>query len=57
MIRVYSDDSVSFGSKRIIILYLKFKARVHCFSMQVVVNKSFLLNPEKKFGAEPSCRF
>jgi len=26
----------------------KFKDRVHCFSMQVVMNKCFLLNPEKK---------
>jgi len=25
----------------------KIKGRVHCFSMQVVVNKCFLLNPEK----------
>jgi len=23
----------------------------------VVINKCFLLNPEKKFGADPSCRF
>jgi len=28
------------------------KGRVHCFSMQVVMNKCFLLNPEKKFGAD-----
>jgi len=33
------------------------KGRVHYFSMQVVINKFFLLNPEKKFGADPSCRF
>jgi len=33
------------------------KGRVHCFSMQVVVNKYFLLNPEKNFGVDPSCRF
>jgi len=33
------------------------KDRVHCFSMQVVVNKSFLLSPEKKFDVDPSCRF
>jgi len=33
------------------------KGRVHCFSMQVVINKSFVLNPEKKFGANSSCRF
>jgi len=25
--------------------------------MQVVKNKYFLLNPEKNFGADPSCRF
>jgi len=25
----------------------KFKGRVHCFAMQVVMNKSFLLNPDK----------
>jgi len=25
--------------------------------MQVVMNKFFLLNPEKNFGADPSCRF
>jgi len=28
-----------------------FKDRVHCFSMQVVMNKCFFLNPEKKFDA------
>jgi len=28
-------------------LYALFKGRVHCFSTQVVMNKSFLLNPEK----------
>jgi len=33
-----------------------FKSRVHCFSMQVVMNKCFL-NPEKKFVADPTCRF
>jgi len=33
------------------------KGRVHCFSMQVVMNKCFLLNPEKNFGADPSGRF
>jgi len=36
---------------------LLFKGRVQCFSMQVVMNKSFLLSPEKIFGAGPSCRF
>jgi len=34
-----------------------FKGRVHCFSMQVVINKCFLLNPEKKFCEFPSCCF
>jgi len=33
------------------------KDRVQCISMQVVINKCFLLNREKKFGADPSCRF
>jgi len=37
------------------ILYLK--DQVHCFSMQVAMNKCFLLNPEKKVGANLSCRF
>jgi len=38
---------------------LKFsvKGRVHCFSMQVGVDKCFLLNPEKNFGVDPFCRF
>jgi len=31
--------------------------RVHCFSMQVVRNKCFLLNPETKFCANLPCRF
>jgi len=31
------------------------KGRVHCFSMRVVMNKYFLLNP-KKHGADPYCR-
>jgi len=31
------------------ILYKRWlKGRVHCFSMQIVMNKCFLLNPEKK---------
>jgi len=33
------------------------KSRVQCFSVQVLINKCFLLNPEKKIGADPSCRF
>jgi len=36
---------------------IMFKGRVYCFSMQVVMNKCFLLNPEKKIGADSSCRF
>jgi len=32
------------------------KGRVHCFSMQVVMNKCFLRNLEK-IGADSSCRF
>jgi len=32
------------------------EGRVHCFSLQLVMNKCFLLNPEKK-SADPSCRF
>jgi len=35
----------------------RFKGQVHCFSMQVVMKKCFLLNPEKKFGADSACRF
>jgi len=34
-----------------------FKGQVRCFSMQVVMKKCFLLNSEKKFGADSSCRF
>jgi len=30
---------------------------MHSFSMQVVINKCFLLNPEKIFGADPFCHF
>jgi len=36
---------------------LDFKDQVHCFSMQVVTNKCFLLNREKEFGTDPSCRY
>jgi len=35
----------------------KLKGRMHCFSMQVVMNKCFLLNREKKIGSDPSCPF
>jgi len=33
------------------------KGRLPYFSMQVVINKCFHLNPETKFGEDPSCRF
>jgi len=35
----------------------KVKGRVHYFSMQVVMNKCFLPNPEKNWWRDPSCRF
>jgi len=28
----------------------KIKGRVHCFSMQIVMNKCFLINPKKKLA-------
>jgi len=28
---------------------MKLKGRVQCFSMQIVINKRFLLNPEKNW--------
>jgi len=31
-----------------------FKGQVHCFSMQIVINMCFLLNPEKKISADLS---
>jgi len=54
-ILVFTDQNV--GLLNIIFSFLRFKGRVHCFSMQVVMNKCFLLNSEKKFGTDPSCRF
>jgi len=33
-----------------IIEEITFKGRVHCFSMQVVMNKCFLKNPEKNLS-------
>jgi len=30
--------------------FLDLKGRVHCFSMQVVMNKCFLINPEKNLA-------
>jgi len=42
---------------RLLSINSNLKDRVHCFSMQVVMNECFLLNPEKKFGADPFCRF
>jgi len=40
-----------------ILLVQSLQGRVHCFSMQVVMNKWFLLNPEKKFSVNPSFVF
>jgi len=51
------DESAYAQQKRWFAEKNRLKARVHCFSMQVVMNKCFLLNPEKKFGANSSCRF
>jgi len=28
--------------------HISVKERVHCFSMQIVINKCFFLNPERK---------
>jgi len=39
------------------LMCLQFKGREHCFSMQVVINKCVLLNPELNFGSNPSCHF
>jgi len=53
-----SDRLVLIGKRELIDVLARIKERVHCFFlMQVVMNKSFLLNPEKKIGANPSCRF
>jgi len=44
-------------SSRVLVLvstHSNLKGRMQCFSMQVVMNKCFLLNP-KKIGADPSC--
>jgi len=38
-------------------LFAIVKVRVHCFSMQVVMNECFLLNSQTKFGVDSSCRF
>jgi len=32
------------------LVLINLKDRVHCFSMQVVLNKCFLLNPEKNLA-------
>jgi len=46
----YKSIIISSGRKKAITLFKK--GWVHCFSIQVVINKCFLLNPEKKkFGA------
>jgi len=39
------------------VVVIKVKGLVHCFSMRVVMKKWFFQNPEKKFDADPSCRF
>jgi len=33
------------------------KVPVQCFSMQVALNKCFILNPKRKFCADPTCHF
>jgi len=38
--------------KFIILAKIKLKSRVHCFTMQVVMNECFLLNPEKNYLAQ-----
>jgi len=51
------SHSISAVSYRGNIIY-NFKGLVHCFSMQdVIMNKCFLLSPEKKFGADSSFCF
>jgi len=37
--------------------FLLIKGWMQCFTMQVAMNNCFLLNPEKIFGTDPSCRF
>jgi len=37
--------------------FRRLKGRVHCFSMQDVINKRFIQNPKKKFAEYSSCRF
>jgi len=38
--------------KQIAALLTDLKGRLQCFSMQVVMSKCFLLNPENKFGTD-----
>jgi len=56
-LRLKVNTLVSFeGNDAQVEIRVWLKGRVHCFSKQVVINKCFLLNPEKKIGADPSCR-
>jgi len=56
LITTASRDLRSTMKRRSRIAYiLSFKGRVNCFSMQVVTNKCFLLNPEIKFGVDSCC--
>jgi len=60
--RIYNSVSLSKSNhNNICNKYFKallfFKSRVQCFSMQVVMNKCSLLNPEKSFGAEKNAHF
>jgi len=47
--RSLGENSCSFQSA-VKMLRRTFKDRVHCFSMQIVMNKCFLLNSEKKLA-------
>jgi len=44
---MYPSDTLVASSDFILCIFSEFKGRVHCFSMQVVMNKCFILNPEK----------
>jgi len=48
------DPDASFFKGKV---FSSLKGQVQCFSMQIVMNKCFFLNPEQKNGANPSCRF
>jgi len=55
LIHTYCSATKRF--KFVVVFNDDFKARVHCFSTWVVIIKRFLLNPEKKFRADPCSRF